>query len=142
MAKRIENLCHRRYLPIEVPAEDIYEEGRFHLLPRGIDLHMNLLVIEPEFCGVEPEVLCCVHKLHETWDRKRELGKEDSSEPLEARCGDPMNKCFQVGANTTEPEKAKVGECYDRRTRELSLYLTVGDREEKGDRKRLQLGHK
>ena len=143
MAKRIEDLCHGRYLPIEVPAEDIYDEGRFHLgLPRGIDLHMNVLAVEPEFCAVEPEVLCCVHKLHETWDRKRELVEEVNLELLEARSGDPMNKCFQVGANTTEPEKAKVGECYDRRTRELSLYLTVGDREVKGDRKRLQLGHK
>ena len=138
MAERIENLCHGRYLPIEVPAEDIYEEGRFHLgLPRGIDLRMNLLTIEPEFCGVEPEVLCCVHKLHETWDRKCELVEEDNLELLEARSGDPTNKCFQVGANTTEPEKAKAGECYDWRMRELPLYLTVGDREGKEDRERL-----
>ena len=143
MAERIENLCHGRYLPIEVPAGDIYNEGRFHIgLPRGIDLHLNLIVIEPEFCGVAPKVLYCVYKLHETWDRKRELVEEDNSELLEARSGGPMNKCFQVGANTTEPEKAKVGECYDRHTRELSLYLTVGDREGKEERERLQLGHR
>ena len=103
---------------------------------------MNVLAVEPEFCAVEPEVLCCVHALHETWDRKRELVEEVNLELLEARSGDPMNKCFQVGANTTKPEKAKVGECYDRRTRELSLYLTVGDREEKDDHERLQLGHR
>ena len=143
MAERIENLCHGRYLPIEVPAEDKYNEGHFHLgLPRGIDLHKNSIVLEPKICAVEPEVLCCVHKLHETWDRKCELGEELNFELLKARSGDPMNKCFQVGANTKEPENAKVVECYDRRTRELSLYLTVGDREEKVDHKRLQLGHK
>jgi hypothetical protein len=111
MAERIENLCHGRYLPIEVPAEDKYGEGRVHLgLPKGIDPHMNSIVIEHEYCAVEPEVLCCVHKLRETWDRKRELVEEVNVELLEVRSGDPMNECFQVGANTTEYEKAKVGE--------------------------------
>jgi hypothetical protein len=142
LVERIENLCDGRYLPVEVLAVDIYDEGLFHLgLPREIDLHMNSIVIEQEYCAVEPEILCCVHKLCETWDRKCELVEEVNEKILKARSGDPMNKCFQVCANTTEPEKAKVGECYDRRRHELSLYLTVGDREEKGDHKRLQLGH-
>jgi hypothetical protein len=125
LAERIGNLCHRRYLPVEVPALDVYDEGIHDGLFLGIDVYIDSLVIEPEFATVEPEVLCCVDKPQETWDGKPELVKELDLELLEARGGDPMNKCFQVSANTAEPEMVKVGECdgcYDRRICELPLY--------------------
>ena len=84
-----------------MPAVDIYEEASgIHLgLFTRIYVYMNLIVIKPEFGTVK----------------------------LEAWSGDdPINKSFQVSANTTEPEKVTVGE-YDQRMCELPLYLTVGD---------------
>jgi hypothetical protein len=53
-----------------------------------------LIVNEFEVGTVEAEVLCCVHKLQETWDRKRRLVEEFNLKLLDARGGDPMNKRF------------------------------------------------
>jgi hypothetical protein len=143
LAKRIENLCDGRNLPVEVPAEDIYIKG-MHLGPTGIHPHRDSLRVELEGGTVEPEVLCCVHKLQETWDGKHELVEEEDFKLLKARCGDPTNKCLQVSANTLEQEPVKVRE-YDsrpnRRIRELLLHITAGNRESKADPERLQLRH-
>src|SRR5882757_5282989 len=143
LAERIEILCDGRNLPVEVPADDIYEKG-MHLGSTGIHPHNDSLRVKPEFGTVKPEALCCVHKLQETWDGKRELVEEVNFKLLEARCGDPTNKCLQVSANTSEPEPAKVREyngCHDRRMRELPLHITAGNREYKANPERLQLGH-
>jgi hypothetical protein len=42
--------------------------------------HLNVHVLEPDHGIVKPEVLCCVHKLHETWNGKRELLEELNSQ--------------------------------------------------------------
>jgi hypothetical protein len=136
-------LCKGRNLPVEVPAEDIYVKG-MHLGPTGIHIHKDSLRVELEFGTVEPEVLCCVHKLQETWDGKRELVEEPNFKLLEARCGDLTNKSLQVSVNTSEPEPVKVREydgCHDRRMCELPLHITAGNRESKENPERLQLGH-
>jgi hypothetical protein len=68
---------------------------------------------------------------------------EEYLEALEARSGDPMNKCLQVGANSAEREKVKVGECdgcCDRHLHEFPLRLKIGTSEAK-DSKHLQLRH-
>ena len=97
-------------------------------------------------CGaLEPEVLCGVHELLETWDGKHELTEEVNMKLLEARGGDPANNCFQVSVNTPELEPVKVRKCdgcNDRRERKLPRHITVGHREHKKDHERLQLGHK
>ena len=132
LTERIDNLCHGRYLPVEVPAEDIYAKERRLGLLRGINLHTNSTTNEEELGTPKPEVFCCVHKLQETWDGKRELVVKVNKELLKARGGHPMNKCFQVGGNTSEPEIAKVRECDvcdDRHVRELSLDIATGNRE-------------
>jgi hypothetical protein len=59
-----------------------------------IDLHINFLPEELEFCTIKSEVLCCFKKLQETWDGKRELVEEVNFELLKARGGDSMNKCL------------------------------------------------
>jgi hypothetical protein len=71
------------------------------------------------------------------------LVEERNIKLLEARGDDLMNKCFQVSANTKEAEPVKGREydgCHNRRMRELPLHITVGNREFKADRERLQLG--
>src|ERR1700674_877731 len=100
LAKRIENLSHGRYLPVKVPTVDTYVKC-IHLglvlglgLPTGIYLHINILVKELELAVAEPEVLCCIHKLHEVRDGKCELLEEKDLELLEARGRDPANNCF------------------------------------------------
>jgi hypothetical protein len=143
-AERIGNLCHGRYLPVEVLAVDTYRKGILLGLPTGIDLQINLPRGELESGTVEPEVLCCVHQLHDTWDRKPVLVEEANVELFEARGGDPTDKCFQVGANTSEHDVVKVRKCdgcRDWRMCELPLCVKVGNGESKEDRERLQLGH-
>jgi hypothetical protein len=93
---------------------------------------------------VEPEILCCIHKLQKTWDGKHELVEEENPEFLEARGGDPRNECFQVSANTIKPETVKVRKCDGRdgrRMHELPLYLAVGNREFKEYYECFQLRH-
>ena len=95
----------------------------------GIDLHINFSHEKLEFCTLKSEVLCCVDKLQETWDEKRKLVEEVNSETLVAR---PMNKCFQVSANTSESLTVKVRKWdgrHDRRMDELPLYVAIGNRE-------------
>jgi hypothetical protein len=63
---------------------------------------------------------------------------------LQARGDDPMNKSFQVSADSTEPKMVKVRKydgCDHRRMRELPLYIAVGNGEFKENCKRLQLRH-
>jgi hypothetical protein len=115
-----------------------------HLGPTGIYRHKDSLRVKIEFGLVKPEVLCCVHNLQETWGGKCELAEEVNFKLLEARGGDPMNKCFQVSANTKEREPVKVREydgCHDWRMRELPLYITARNSKYKVDHERLQLGH-
>jgi hypothetical protein len=114
-------------------------------------LHIDIPLGEHEFGTVEPEVLRCVHKLPETWDRKRELlFVKINLKLLEARSGDPTNKCFQVSESTSERETMEFRKC-DRcpdwsmpEFTELPLYIVVGNGEVpvKTDCERLQLGHK
>jgi hypothetical protein len=88
LAKRIENLGHGGYLPVEVPAADNYGKGIiWHLCLRGIDRHVNSLAVEAELGTVEPEVFCSPDELHELWSGKRELLVEADLENLEARWG-------------------------------------------------------
>ena len=110
-AERIGNLCHGRYLAVEVLAVDTYRKGILLGLPTGIDLQIYLPREKLEFGTLETKVLCCVHQLHKTWEREPVLVEEANMELLEARGGDLANKCFQVGANTPEPDVAKVRKC-------------------------------
>src|SRR6267154_4470874 len=129
-AKRIANLCHaRRYLrlPVEVPRINRYTKGILVGLT-GKHLHIKFCVLEPDRGIVEPEVLCCVDKLRETWNGKRELLEKQNLQPFETRGRDPTNKCLRVSANASEPEEAKVSKCNvcrDWRMCGLPLHITV-----------------
>jgi hypothetical protein len=104
----------------------------------------NVVAKELELATAEPEVLCCVHKLQEKWDGKGEVLEEQNFELLEARGGDPTNKRFQVGGDTSEKKLAEVRKCdlyRDWSMHELPLHITVRKRVRKGGPKRLQLGH-
>src|SRR6266849_1661971 len=132
LGKRIENLCHGRYLPVEVPAINPYTKGK-RARPYQ---NCNSLGLEHNLDIVEPEVLCCVHKLWETWNGERELLEESNMQVFEARGRDPTNNRFQISANASEPEEAKVRKCNvcrDWGTCELPLHITVGNRECKDD---------
>jgi hypothetical protein len=98
LTKRIENLSHGRYLPVEVPAADFHLKG-MHLGLGRIHLHVNLTLREPEFDTVEPQVLCCVYKLQEMWNKKCELLEETNLELLKARGRDATKERFRVRAN-------------------------------------------
>jgi hypothetical protein len=102
LAKRIGNLFHGRYLPVEVPAINPYKRG-LHLGPTGNHPHINFLVPEHDPDSFEHEVLCC-HKLGETWNGKRELLVESNLQAFEARGRDSTKNRFQVSANASEPE--------------------------------------
>jgi len=140
LAERIGNLCHGGDSPVKVTAFDDYAKG-IHLLPMGIDRHINFLVRETESGTVESEVLCSVHKLQKAWDGKRQLVEEVDLELLEARGGDPKNNRFQVSTNTVKLEMAKVRKCDDGRVRELPFYIALGDRKFEVDCELLQVGH-
>jgi hypothetical protein len=147
LAERIENLSHGRYLPVKVPAVDIYRKGIHLGLLTRVHLRYNAVVKKLDITTVEPEVLCCVHKLQEKWDRKGKVFEEQNVELLEARGDDPTDKRFQVGGNTSEKKLAEVRKrdlCRDWTMHELPLgplYITVGNRVRIDDPKRLQLGH-
>jgi hypothetical protein len=122
LAERVGNLCHGRYLPVEMPAEDNYADGKCPGLPMEKDHHIDSLVGESESGTVEPDVFCRVNKLLETRDGKCELVEEFKLKLLEARSGNPTDKCIQIGASTMEPEIVKVRKCdgwNDRCMREL-----------------------
>jgi hypothetical protein len=112
LVKYVKNLCHERYLPVEMRAVGIYGKGMRLGLLTGINLYMNLRSEEFELGTIELEVLYCVHKLQETWDGNRELLVEDNVEPLQAGSGDPTNNHFQVSGNTSEQKPSKVRKCY------------------------------
>jgi hypothetical protein len=138
-AKCIGNLYHGRYLPVEVPAINRYNRDiRVGLTEKH--QHINLLVLEYGHGIVEPEVLCCVHKLRETWNGKHELLEQSNLQPFEARGRDPTYNRFQVSADASEPEEAKVrmcDVCCDWRMCELPLHITIGNGERKEDRETL-----
>ena len=93
------NLCCKSYLPVEVQAAGVYGKGGNLCFPMGISFHIDYHVRELEFNTVEPEVLCCVHKLLETRNGNRELFEEEPDlEVLEARGDNMMDNCFQVSA--------------------------------------------
>src|SRR6266436_9915755 len=95
LAKRIKDLSHGGYLPVEVPAVDLYVKGtQWHIGLRGIDLHVNSLAGKGELGAVEPEVFCSPDELQELWNGERELIVVDNLEILEARSGDPTKARF------------------------------------------------
>ena len=149
-AERIVNLCSGRYLPVPVKVTAVDIDGksmRLGLLMRR-HLHSNFRVSENEFGILEPEVLCCAHKLQESWHRKRELVGNVDLEFLETGGGDPINNCFHVSTNTLERKTVKIRKHelhdgrHDRRMRELPFYFTVGNGNEKVNNEVLQQGHK
>ena len=112
-------------------------------LSTGIKRHIIYRLGEPEHGTVEPEILRYVHKLQETRDGKCQLVEEFNFKLLEARSGNPMNKCLQVSANTTELKKAKArkrDECGDTHMRMFPFYIAVGYGESKVNCERLQVG--
>src|SRR6267154_709520 len=131
LAKRIGNLCHGRYLPVEVPAINPYSKSKRDRLTEK-HLHIDELVVKHDHGFVKREVLCCVHKLRETWNGKYELLEESNPQVFEARSRDPTHNRFQVSANAPEPEQAKVRKgnvCRDCRMSERPPHITVGNRE-------------
>ena len=52
LTEQIEKLDHRGYLPVEVPAVDIYKEKRIGPLVR-IEIHINMVRVELEMGTVE-----------------------------------------------------------------------------------------
>jgi hypothetical protein len=51
----------------------MYRKG-IHFGLRRIHLHMNFILLsEHDFSAIEPEVLCCIHKLQERWNGMREM---------------------------------------------------------------------
>src|SRR6266705_845643 len=91
--ERIGNLCHGRYLQVEVQADDTYMKREIGLL-MGIGFQINFVTGEIELGVAEPEVLCCVHKLREMWDGKCELLEEGDLELLKTRGNHPRNNRF------------------------------------------------
>ena len=71
--------------------------------------------------------------MQKVWDGKRELVEELNLKLLEARCRNPMKKCFQVSCNTVEPEMAKIRKSDGCRDRQLPSHVTAADREYKVD---------
>src|SRR6266567_2131605 len=141
--ERIGNLCHGRYLQVEVQADDTYMKREIGLL-MGIHFHINLVTGEIELGVAEPKVLCCVHKLQEMWDGKRGLLEDDDMGSLKARGNHPRNNRFQISVNALEHKPAKVRKCdgcNDWHKRELSLNGTAGNSEKEADHERLQLRH-
>src|SRR5580698_5889203 len=110
LAQRIGNLCHGRYLPVAVPAINCYIKG-IVVVPTEKHLHINFLIPVHDIDIAEPEALCCVHELQETRNRKHELFKESNLQAFEARGRDLTNNRFQVSANASKPEIAKVRKC-------------------------------
>jgi hypothetical protein len=109
LTRRIEYSCHQTCLLAEVLATGTNGKG-IHLGLSRIHLHINSMRTErkEEYGTVEPEVLCCIHKVQETWNYARACPGEANDELLEARGGDPTNKPFQVTAITSGLEQAKV----------------------------------
>jgi hypothetical protein len=145
LTKRIENLCHGKHLPVEVPAVDNYGKGIICLgLLVGIEIYMTSPLAEIKPGPVELDVLLCVHELQETRNRKCELLEELNDELLEARSGDSANNLFQVSANTPEEKPAEVRKCdvcQNWSMYELPLHITIGNREYNADQECLQLWH-
>src|SRR6267154_2714722 len=132
LANRIANLCSGRYLPVEVPGINAYSKGECGVTFGEKHPHYNFLVVEPDHGIVEPEVLCCVDKLRQTWNGKPELLEEYNLQKFETRGRDPTNQRFQVSANASEPEQAEVRKCNvcrDWRMCEWPLHITVRYRE-------------
>jgi hypothetical protein len=102
LAKSVGNLCNGRYLPVEGGATNTYRKAMHLGSLTGIHLHMNFITREIEICPAEAEVFYSPHKMQGMWDGKRELVEEHDVKLLEARGGDPMNKCFQVSTNAME----------------------------------------
>jgi len=119
-----------------------HDKGTHPDLLTGIHTHPNRLLTEREYGTAEPEILCIVHELQETWGRKYELVKEGDLEPLKERGGDVRKKCLQVSASTFEPQIAKVrkrGSRHDGHMQRISLDVTVVDRGIEGKCECLQL---
>jgi hypothetical protein len=109
-AKHIENLCNRRYLPVNVTAGNKYANC-IHLEVMERPLNMNLAIREYELGTVKPGVLWCVNKIQETWNRKCEIIKKLNFELLEMRGSDPTNNLFQVSTITLKTKQAMVKKC-------------------------------
>src|SRR5260221_12227473 len=104
----IENLCHGRYLPVEVFAEDMNVEGEYSGFGAGIYPHRDSCIVEAEPGNAEPEVFGDCHELLEGWDRKSKLVEEVNFERHEERGGHVRKKRFQVLADAREGKPAEV----------------------------------
>jgi len=106
---------HWKFVPRKIPAS---RGASNQPLQKGVRVdptekhpHIDLLVLEHNHGIVEPEVLYCVRKLREMWNGKGELLEESNLQVFEARGRDTTNNRFQVSANASEPEQAKVRKC-------------------------------
>jgi hypothetical protein len=112
LTERIENLGHGRYLPVKMPVVETYGKNIRLVFLARIELCAKSVAGKLEPGTVEPEVFCCVHKLHKMWNVKRGLLEELNAERLEARGGDLTDNRFQVSATTLERKPAKVVKSY------------------------------
>ena len=55
------------------------------LASRKIHQRFNVLVLKRDLGFIKPEIHSCVNKLHETWNRKRELLEESNIQVLEEK---------------------------------------------------------
>jgi len=141
-------LSQRCYLLVRASAIHYHAEWfQFHPPPfTWVHPYGNDRLIELEFGAVEPEFLCCGHKLLEMWngDGGFRLLDELDLERLEVRCHDVRKEPLQVSTDTLEHKPAKVRKRNVRHTwhvQELSLDIVGGNRGEKANPEGLQLGN-
>jgi len=138
----IENLCHGRYLPVEVFAEDMNVEGKHGGFGAGIYPHGDSFIVEAEPGDAEPEVFGDCHELLEGWDRKAKLVEEVDFERHQERSGHVRKQRLQVLADAREGKPAEVRKCdvgYDPLERYFSPDIAVRRRGTEANLKRLEL---
>ena len=138
----IENLCHGRYLPIEVFTEDVNVEGKQGCFGAGIYPHCDASIMEAEPGDAEPEVFGDRHKLLEAWDRETKLVEEVNFERHQDGSCHVRKKRFQVFADAREGKPTEVRKCdvgYDPLERYLSPDIIVRRRGTKANLKCLEL---
>src|SRR5712691_4224791 len=143
----MENVRCGRHLFVEgrvgYPQVDL--EGVYRVPLAGTHIHKNISICEPEPGTVEPEVLFWDHGLQEAWNGNVGLIEEHELELLEQRGGHSRENCFQVGANPSEPQPAKVRKFEvgdERPTKQLRIHIALGKNGGKADPESLELGQK
>jgi len=104
----IENLCHGRYLPVEVFTEDMDVEGKDGGFGAGIYPHRDSRIVEAEPGNAEPEVFGDLHESLEARDRKSKLVEEVNFERHDERGAHVRKKRFQVFADAREGKPAEA----------------------------------